>query len=218
MSQKILTITYSFSLVIALSIAIFSCNKDLEVDPNNNNNGGNNNPTDTVYFSVEGISVSNGVIEEVGFTDVKIKADFSAFSTSSFSVIDYGHVVSKTNSLPTRTDNDGLSNLGARNSVGQFTSMINGLEPQTTYYARVYIEKDDGTFGYHPRSISFSTKNPEPPDVKITSVTNITSTGMSVNGKISDFKGENVLNHGFVWSQSNTSPTKENNDGMVEFG
>lgn len=180
-------------------------------------------PVDTVYYSVEGIKVSNGKVEKVSFTKVEIEADYSVFELNTFTIEDYGHVVSKSTSEPTIENNDGLSSLGLRENKGIFKSEIEGLSPGNSYNARVYIKaknKSSGntTYSYHPRFISFNTLAGEEPELTIKEPNDITNSSFKTESTIVDFKELDIIQHGFVWSTSNSSPTLENNNGKVEFG
>jgi hypothetical protein len=219
--MKILSFLSSLFAAILLAGLFITCQKDLDID----DPGNNNNTQDTAYFVVEGVKVANGAVIEKGFTHVKIRADFSAFKAETFTVTDHGHVVSKSTQLPTVTNNDGISSKGEVTEPGNFVSEITGLEPGTTYHARVYIEKKDKatgavTPGYHPKSISFTTLNPEEPNV-IDTLKNVMSSSFLLEGKITDFKGKDVLNYGFIWSTTHTNESTlkfDQNEGKKEFG
>lgn len=208
----------AFALLFCTFVTFSACKKDPPIETPQEEPNPNEQPSDTIYFSVEGIRVSNGVVSEKGYSNVKIKAEFNAFNVSSFTVTDYGHCLSKTNNLPTLQDNNGISSLGERTSVGQFTSTIEELEPGTTYYARVYLKKDDNSVAYHPNSISFTTLNPAAPDVTILQIDDIQSSSVSIDGKILDLKEEAIIDHGFVWSKDNESPSVSENDGILNLG
>ncbi len=217
---------FKFNLLVLLScitigLCLISCDKELDVTGETPPLEEEDMLTDTVFFSVEGITVENGFPSSVGFTDVAIKFTFGKVETSSFSIIDFGHVVSSSNQFPTIEDNDGFSSLAPDTpSTGQFTSVVDNLEPGTKYYARVYLKQEDNatgsqSYGYHDYNISFNTLNAEPPGMSIETPSSITASSFLISGKIADFKGVPVSEHGFVWSKNSSQPTVELNDGII---
>lgn len=201
--------------IVALSA---TCRKDLDIDPIDN-------PTDTSYFVIEGIRVSNGKVTQLGHTHVKITAEFNKISAQSFTIVDYGHVLSKTANLPVIQGSDGFSSFNAAPSLGDFTSEITGIDPGTTYFARVYIKKKDNatgneSYGYTDQAFSFTTLAPEPPTVVDTAI-NVMSSSFLMKGEVIDFKGKDLLNHGFIWSTTHATAntlTVQQNEGKYEFG
>ncbi|MBK7410909.1 MAG: hypothetical protein IPJ40_24295 [Saprospirales bacterium] len=105
MKNFLLLIAIGAFLAVSMSS---SCKKDLIIDPIDD-------PTiDTTYLIIEGVRVSNGAVSEYGHTHVKIKAEFAKIVAESFTIADYGHVVSKTTALPTIENNDGVGAAGRR--------------------------------------------------------------------------------------------------------
>jgi uncharacterized repeat protein (TIGR01451 family) len=213
---------FLFIAAVFSSLIIFSpaCNKDLDIPDDDD-------PTqDTIFLVIEGIRVSNGAVIEKGFTHVKIKAEFAKISAQTFTIVDYGHVVSKTNTLPTIQNNDGIGAAGTeRTSIGDFVSHVTDLEPGASYYARVFIKKKDKSsgaesYGYTDQSFSFTTRSPEPPTV-VDTVKNVLSGSFLLEGRIIDFKGKDALDHGFVWSTThadNAALTVDQNEGKHAIG
>ncbi len=217
-----LIIAFSGILLFGLfCLPISSCKKDLHIEDPGGNPGG-----DTSYFIVEGITFTNGEITP-GYASVRINASCKGFFAESFTVEDHGHVLSKETSQPTVENNNGQSHLNALTGAGTIISNITGLEPGTVYYARIYFKKKDKATGeisydYAPASkiLSFKTLDPEVPQVTDT-VMNATSGSFQIEGKILDFKGLEVLQHGFIWSSIHASPDSliyEKSDGKLEYG
>ena len=106
--------------------------------------------------------------------------------------------------LPTKT-NDGTGS-------GSFTSIIEGLWPNTTYYVRVYATNIVGTT--YGSQVVFITDNI--PSISTNSVTDITDTSAISGGNIISDGGDPVTARGVVWS-TNPNPTidldTKTNDG-----
>ena len=85
-------------------------------------------------------------------------------------------IVWSTSPNPTLADNS--SDEGAASAVGAFTSIMTGLEPNTTYYVRAYATNSDGT-GYG-NDATFTTLEHSG---KFLSLVTLTRTGVSVTGQ-----------------------------------
>ena len=126
-------------------------------------------------------------------------------------IMQYGHVWSSTNNIPTLASNDNKTI-----NPSQFNSLLTGLLPNTTYYVRAYSTNDGGT-AYSNVTIfatlasvintlpSVTTGDPyyQPPglvDPRIVFLGTITSIGSSP-----------VTQHGHVFSKTNTTPTLSDN-------
>lgn len=226
--KSILLITISCFLAV-----FFGCERagsdqpskdDIETPISNNDQ-----LTDTIYLTVDGLKVSNGEVVEVGFSTVKIRGDFSLLSTSSFDIIDHGHVVSSKTQKPTIENNEGITNLGERTNIGAFDSFIADLKPGTRYFGRVFIKKRNKSsgstsIGYHDYTISFNTKEPEVANIEIESIDriindDINNTYFVVKSKIVDFKGQDITDHGIIWTrEDNENLDISNYEGIISFG
>lgn len=96
---------------------------------------------------------------------------------------------SPTADLPTKTS-DG-------SGVGSFTSTINGLLPNTTYYLRAYATNEAGTAYGNQLS---ATTLPAKPLLTTTQVSEITSYSARSGGNITDDGGSTVTERGVCWS------------------
>jgi uncharacterized protein (TIGR02145 family) len=103
-----------------------------------------------------------------------------------------------TTSLSTKTT-DGTG-------TGSFTSSLNGLTANTTYYVRAYATNSVGTA--YGTQVSFTTSAVAPvvPTLTTTAVTTITQTTATSGGNISSDGGVSVTARGVCWSTS-TNPT-----------
>ena len=120
-----------------------------------------------------------------------------------------------TSSNPTIKDNHTTDGDG----MGEFTSHIYGLEPNTTYYVRAYATNAVGT-GYG-EEMSFTTEELKPPTVVTNEVFNIGPTYAKCDGDVIDDGGMHVTSRGVCWSTSSNPTIKDNHttdgDGMGEF-
>ena len=106
---------------------------------------------------------------------------------------------------PDPTLNDSFTEDGA--GTGSFISNIAGLVPATTYYVRAYATNSAGTAYGNQRT--FTTQNGI---ISLTTadITNVTATGATSGGNITNDGGTSVLQRGVCWSTS-TNPTLDDN-------
>ncbi|MFC2154958.1 Ig-like domain-containing protein, partial [Acidobacteriota bacterium] len=100
---------------------------------------------------------------------------------------------------PTTADNITTDGSG----TGPFTSSITGLSPGTTYHIRAYATNAVGTS--YGSDVSFTTDSS--PTVATTTISNITPTAATGNGKITDLGVPNPTSHGMVWNDTGVPPT-----------
>jgi len=99
---------------------------------------------------------------------------------------------------PSIDNNEGFSNEG--NGTGYFESILEGLNPETTYFVRAYAEKVSGiSYG---NEISFTTNSEFVvlPTLSTLAVTNVTDSSANSGGNISDNGGGHIFERGVVWS------------------
>ncbi len=115
-----------------------------------------------------------------------------------------------TTELPTIADN--VSKEGVADMQGAFTSNISGLSPDMSYYIRAYATNNAGTS--YGEQVLFTTE-PVYPEVMTLQVSDVTSTTVTANGRITELGVPNLAEHGFCWSTTG-SPTI--NDSKSEEG
>ena len=103
-----------------------------------------------------------------------------------------------TNSNPTISDSHSTDG----NGTGNFTSIITGLEDNTTYYVRAYATNGVGTA--YGNELTFAT--PTLPTVTTIAVTNIDATSATSGGNVTDDGEATVTARGVCWSTSH-NPT-----------
>ena len=105
------------------------------------------------------------------------------------------------------TDGDGL---------GSFTSNLNDLEPNTTYYVRAYaLNNIDWGYG---NEVSFKTDPPPTvPTVSTNPIINIGTTSANSGGTIIATGGSEILMKGVCWSTSQ-NPTTDNPEMLTTNG
>jgi len=113
-------------------------------------------------------------------------------------VVQYGHCYSKTNSFPTIVDS--TSKLGSKIKYGDFQSILNNLDPNTTYHYRSYVQTG-GDVLYGEKS-DFTTG-----EVSMLGISNLQTSTATVMGYISGTITGSITDHGFCWSATNSVPT-----------
>lgn len=108
-------------------------------------------------------------------------------------------------------DNSFISN---GNGTGSFTIEISGLTSATTYYVRAYATNSEGT-SYGEQKMFTTLQYIQLPTVTTTVVTNVTSTGATSGGNVTDDGGAAVTARGVCWS---TSPDPTINDNKTTDG
>ncbi len=203
--MKNFALLFGFALSFFFLVTIFStssCRKD-SPDPEPPK-------ADTIFFTIEGVEVSNGKVTSLGYNTVKFQGEFKKLQASTFKIVDYGYVVSSVTNKPTVDNNEGISHKGERNVKGAFDSEISPLAENKTYYARVYLKREiiatgDFEYGYHPFSISFTTKSGSPPIITNLETKNITKNSFQLNSLISDENLLTISQYGHIWS-TNPNP------------
>lgn len=213
---------YSFALsfltlacFVGLLISTPSCKKD--------KSGPTPIKSDTIYFVIEGVEVSNGMVTSLGYNAVKLQGDFKKLQASSFKIIDYGYVISSSMNSPTIGNNEGTSSEGERTGVGIFDSELTGLIENTTYYARIYLKRQiiatgKIEYGYHPHAISFKTKPGSSPNLNNLETKNITKKSFQVNAIIQDENLLAISQYGHIWSKTNPNLNLSSYDNKTSFG
>ncbi len=117
-------------------------------------------------------------------------------------VTQYGHCWSSTNNNPTIYDSK--TTLGTLNHPFQFSSVLTGLSPNTTYYIKAYATNSIGTV--YNNMLSFSTQSLTIPTVTTTTITNIMDTAAISGGNVITDGSIAVTARGVCWS-TNQLPT-----------
>ena len=113
---------------------------------------------------------------------------------------------------PDPTINDNKTTDG--NGTGAFTSNLTNLTANTTYYVRAYATNSEGT-NYGEQKTFTTLQYIQLPTVTTTIVTNVTSTGATSGGNVTDDGGAAVTARGVCWS---TSPDPTINDNKTTDG
>ncbi len=93
------------------------------------------------------------------------------------------------------------------NSNALFSSFITGLRGSTTYYVRAFATNSVGTA--YGNEISFTTNEPEVPELTTVSITSITSSEAKSGGEIINDGGDDIIAKGICWNTSE-NPTISN--------
>ncbi len=119
-------------------------------------------------------------------------------------ITQHGHVWSTT---PNPTTSANKTRLGITSRIGEYTSKLTDLMPNTTYYVRAYAVNAVGT-GYG-EEISFTTDF-APVELKTSAATSITSKSAVIGGRITSKGGHTVVECGVCWA-TKASPTVSDN-------
>ena len=129
-------------------------------------------------------------------------------SNGGYTITARGICWSSTSSTPTSEDNH--TNEVADNGV--FSSLMTGLEANTTYYVRAYATNEVGTA--YGESVIFTSGNGLPSVETIDPGENITSSSIGAVGNVTDDGGYEVTIRGFVYSTL-PYPTLANGTNIV---
>ena len=109
---------------------------------------------------------------------------------------------SKTNNTPTLSD----SKTAGTTASGSFTSVMNNLQENTTYYVRAFATNSVGT-GYG-NVVTFTTPvNITLPQLTTAAITNLSYNTATSGGTITGDGGALVTASGICWSKTNNTPT-----------
>ncbi len=109
---------------------------------------------------------------------------------------------SKTNNTPTLAD----STKTGTTASGSFTSVMNNLEENTTYYVRAFATNSVGT-GYGD-VVTFTTPvNITVPELTTAAITNLSHNSATSGGTITANGGATITASGICWSKTNNTPT-----------
>lgn len=109
--------------------------------------GNTTNVTRTVLVttSITSASLSLTIPDDgVGKDSVVLGGGISSFGADA-SLVDHGFVISETSITDINDPGVGKITLGAKNNTGNFIEAVAGLDPETKYYVRTYVEKLDHT-------------------------------------------------------------------------
>lgn len=138
-------------------------------------------------------------------TDVTADVSGSVISEGTQPVTSRGIVISTTNQTPEIDDNDVSVYLDSGQGLGSFIKSFDNLTPSTTYYYRAFaISRVDTAYG---EVMSFSTKGVQsnPPTVVTdATVRNLTSSGATIGGTVTNNGGGTIRERGVCLSTGST--------------
>lgn len=120
-------------------------------------------------------------------------------------IIERGFYLSSTNSNPFQEDRKIVVN----GTTGNFSALLEGLIPNTTYYYRAYATNKVGTASGDVRSF-ITSNNITMPIISTNSITSITQTTASGGGNVTSDGGSTVTARGICWNTTG-NPTTGNN-------
>jgi hypothetical protein len=174
MKKSFIILTYSL-MIFVITILPNSCKKDDNPTPVLN--------TNEVIDITQTSATCGGNISSDGGEAVTIRG-----------------VCWSTGTTPTISDSKTDDGSGG----GSFTSLLTGLNPNTTYFARAYASNKNGT-GYG-MALSFTTLHFQLPDLTTSIISEITGTTAHSGGNITSNGGSEITVRGICWNTS-TNPT-----------
>lgn len=158
--------------------------------------------SEVIEFATTSITVPNMYgtsISEVTTTGAILSV--TIYNLNNGSVSQKGFCWSSTNAEPTIAD----THKDIAGNVNAFTHTLTGLTPGTKYYVRAYAKNEAG-IAYNDVS-SFTATAITVPDMYGTEFSNITTTGATLSGTISNANNGIISQKGFCWSSTKTKPT-----------
>lgn len=153
-------------------------------------------------------NVDTGAVLESSTSSITIKGNITSLGIDATEVSQHGHVYSKNNTLPTTADSK--TSLGVSNALGEFTSVLSGLEAGQTYYIRSYATNTRGTsYG----EVVTVTTPAEVPVVETKTATGIAPISVTLNGNVISNGGASLTERGMLWGET-TPITLESNKAI----
>ena len=171
------------------------------------------NAKGTGYGNEVSFSTLNGLVNlttnDISFnslTSTSVSAGGNITNDGGGNIVSRGVCWSIT-SNPTIANNKTIDGSG----IGSFTSALNGLTGNTTYYLRAYATNGVGTF--YGNQITFTTKPAVLPTLTTSDAILLTFTSSTSGGSITNDGGATVTSRGVCWSTS-PNPTISNNKSI----
>ena len=145
--------------MVGLAIITFTqCGKK-DPDQPSSNTGKSGFTTDVIIVGGSSsntidVSADIDIASNIQATSATIEGNFTNV-TATDPIIEHGHVWSSSNQFPSISDS--RSKLGARSTIGKFTSQLTSLKLGTKYYVRSYVSTQSGKTAYNPKIIEFTT-------------------------------------------------------------
>ncbi|MDB0027359.1 hypothetical protein N9D80_02235 [Flavobacteriales bacterium] len=175
-------------IFIIILFSLYSCELELE----------HANPLDNLM-------ITTGSVQEVGTFSCEVQG---TITTNEFNEVDnYGHCWSLQNNP---TSNDASTSFGAYKGKKLFTSNINNLAANTSYYVRAYAKVNDTIL--YAENISIETEwAGDVPLIQTGNAGSITSSGANILGVIVEQGQSSVIRYGHCWSKSTEPIISDNN-------
>jgi len=171
-----LRLLYIFVLLTAF--AIYSCNKEKEIDFN--------------QYNIKAVSVR---VENIGRNSATVIGEVNT---------DNGAVIGEAGIVYYRSGYEFRLKYTGTGINEPFKFIIGGLVPGTKYIAKAYATNKLGTA--YSEDITFTTDDAVPPSVRTIQTSNVTRTSVQVTGNISDDGGYPVIRRGFCYSNTTNAP------------
>jgi uncharacterized protein (TIGR02145 family) len=120
-------------------------------------------------------------------------------------ITERGFYWSKTNSTPDENDNK----VTIAGTLGAYCDTLCGLEANSTYYFRAFASNSAGIATGIVESVTTKSR----PSVKTDTISILGETSVILNGEVTSDGGTTIIERGFFWSKTNTTPN--DNDSKV---
>jgi hypothetical protein len=151
-------------------------------------------------------SVSIGTVDVISTTSAKATGRINDNGGST--IVEYGHVWSKTNPTPDPESEKTKTSFTGEPTNGDFISNItNLLEPNTKYYIVAYAKNSSPKPLAKSAVLTFNTPLPvSEPKLTTSAATDIDYTSVTLKGSVTELGSSKIVEHGFVYSKSNADP------------
>lgn len=227
---------FFFSIVI---LTYTSCEKDPDVvDMNSSDNNQMMDDVNVIQFTVEGITIQNGLVESLTSTSVALSGSVPTIAPSLAPIFEHGHFLYT--EYPTENNFKSSivrqSNLGPINKMDySYESSFSGLEPSKTYYYLSYVKALTNNLmdtvtavpaemkindEVVPLARSFNTVSNEfPPGVSTLARKLLGPNRFEVFGSIDENSNTILEQYGFAWKEGlSSNPTLQDNSGNINSG
>jgi hypothetical protein len=194
------------------SISSLTCNTLYHIKAYATNSSGTSFGSDQTFTTSACVqSITTSAVSSVATSTASFNASITATggADATQSGFAYGTLATLATVISTST-------LGSQTGTATFTSDINGLTSNTTYYVRAYSTNSAGTsFG---SIVSFTTDPVSVPTVSESAATGIDMTNTTINGSVDSIGNITVTARGFEWGTDSSYGTIISNSGAFGIG
>ena len=166
----------------------------------------------TLSITLSAPSVTTNPASNINSNSVTLNGEVT--SDGGANVTNRGFYWSTSNSTPNQNDNILESGTG----TGNFSKIIENLQPETKIYYRAFAINSEGTSVGEILSFTTLKMDNNTPTVVTLSQTNVTGNSATLNGEVTSDGGADIIARGFYWSITNTNPAENDNTLNADLG